>query len=117
MKQVPYSVAIYFCFLGYIIQETENEVSMMVGFKLRTNIFPWQVPDYWKTYVHEVDKEREMWLNSFYKAPLRLPMPAELEHWWSKGICFLISTISAVLIDLETNGWLSKSYHTFPLFV
>lgn len=46
-----------------------------------------QVPDYWKVYVHEVDQEREMWLNSFYKAPLRLPMPAELEHWWSKGIC------------------------------
>jgi hypothetical protein len=50
------------------------------------NIFWWQVPDYWKTYVHEVDEEREMWLNSFYKAPLRLPMPAELEYWWSKGI-------------------------------
>lgn len=47
-----------------------------------------QVPDYWKTYVHEVDQEREMWLNSFYKAPLRLPMPAELEHWWSNGILF-----------------------------
>lgn len=29
-----------------------------------------------------------MWLNSFYKAPLRLPMPAELEYWWSKGIGF-----------------------------
>ena len=53
------------------------------------NIFPWQVPDYWKTYVHEVDKEREMWLNSFYKAPLRLPMPAELEYWWEHGIEFL----------------------------
>jgi len=44
-----------------------------------------QVPDHWKVYVHEVDEEREMWLNSFYRAPLRLPMPAELEHWWSKG--------------------------------
>ncbi|XP_010690024.2 protein TIC 100 [Beta vulgaris subsp. vulgaris] len=42
----------------------------------------YEVPDYWKTYVHEVDEEREMWLNSFYKAPLRLPMPAELEYWW-----------------------------------
>lgn len=49
------------------------------------NIYSWQVPDYWKTYVHEVDKEREMWLNSFYKAPLRLPMPAELEYWWQHG--------------------------------
>ncbi|KAK1276982.1 Delta(14)-sterol reductase [Acorus gramineus] len=44
----------------------------------------YDVPDYWKTYVEEVDQEREMWLNSFYKAPLRLPMPAELEYWWSK---------------------------------
>ena len=50
------------------------------------SMFLWQIPDYWKTYVHEVDQEREMWLNSFYKAPLRLPMPAELEYWWSKGI-------------------------------
>ncbi|KAF8397818.1 hypothetical protein HHK36_016742 [Tetracentron sinense] len=44
----------------------------------------YEVPDYWKTYMHEVDQEREMWLNSFYKAPLRIPMPAELEYWWSK---------------------------------
>ncbi|KAL9247396.1 hypothetical protein vseg_020832 [Gypsophila vaccaria] len=42
----------------------------------------YEVPDYWKTYVHEVDEEREMWLNSFYRSPLRLPMPAELEYWW-----------------------------------
>ncbi|KAL8140377.1 hypothetical protein V2J09_006398 [Rumex salicifolius] len=42
----------------------------------------YEVPDYWKTYVQEVDHERELWLNSFYKAPLRLAMPAELEHWW-----------------------------------
>lgn len=47
-----------------------------------------QVLDYWKTYVQEVDQEREMWLNSFYKAPLRLPMPAELEHWWENGVHF-----------------------------
>lgn len=45
-----------------------------------------QTPDYWKTYVNEVDQERQMWLNSFYKAPLRLPMPAELEYWWSQGM-------------------------------
>ncbi|KAG0480653.1 hypothetical protein HPP92_011511 [Vanilla planifolia] len=44
----------------------------------------YDVPDSWKTYVEEVDQERQMWLNSFYKAPLRIPMPAELEHWWSK---------------------------------
>nr|XP_043631962.1 protein TIC 100 [Erigeron canadensis] len=43
-----------------------------------------EVPDYWKAYMEDVDEERQMWLNSFYKAPLRLPMPAELEHWWEK---------------------------------
>ncbi|KAG0480705.1 hypothetical protein HPP92_011563 [Vanilla planifolia] len=46
----------------------------------------YDVPDSWKTYVEEVDQERQMWLNSFYKAPLRIPMPAELEHWWSKEL-------------------------------
>ncbi|KAL2331960.1 hypothetical protein Fmac_019541 [Flemingia macrophylla] len=58
----------------------EEDVWMAPGF---INQF-YEVPDYWKIYVHEVDQEREMWLNSFYKAPLRLPMPAELEYWWSK---------------------------------
>ncbi|XP_042514361.1 protein TIC 100 [Macadamia integrifolia] len=58
----------------------EEDVWMAPGF---INQFH-EVPDFWKTYVHEVDEEREMWLNSFYKAPLRIPMPAELEYWWSK---------------------------------
>ncbi|KAL3850336.1 hypothetical protein ACJIZ3_012218 [Penstemon smallii] len=58
----------------------EEDVWMAPGF---INQF-YEVPDYWKMYVHEVDQEREMWLNSYYKAPLRLPMPAELEYWWSK---------------------------------
>ncbi|KAM1309991.1 hypothetical protein ACFX13_006762 [Malus domestica] len=58
----------------------DDDVWMAPGF---INQF-YEVPDYWKTYVHEVDEEREMWLNSFYKAPLRIPMPAELEYWWSK---------------------------------
>ncbi|XP_016437888.1 protein TIC 100 [Nicotiana tabacum] len=58
----------------------EDDVWMAPGF---INQF-YEVPDYWKAYVHDVDEEREMWLNSFYKAPLRLPMPAELEYWWSK---------------------------------
>ncbi|CAD5332389.1 unnamed protein product [Arabidopsis thaliana] len=56
----------------------EDDVWMAPGF---INQF-YEVPEYWETYVGEVDQEREMWLNSFYKAPLRLPMPAELEHWW-----------------------------------
>ncbi|KAJ7947936.1 TIC 100 protein [Quillaja saponaria] len=58
----------------------DEDVWMAPGF---INQF-YEVPDYWKTYVHEVDGERELWLNSFYKAPLRIPMPAELEYWWSK---------------------------------
>ncbi|KAF5187423.1 Tic-like protein [Thalictrum thalictroides] len=58
----------------------DEDVWMAPGF---VNQF-YEVPDYWKTYVHEVDEERQMWLNSFYKAPLRIPMPAELEYWWSK---------------------------------
>ncbi|KAG8362942.1 hypothetical protein BUALT_BualtUnG0021000 [Buddleja alternifolia] len=58
----------------------EEDVWMAPGF---INQF-YEVPDYWKTYVRELDQEREMWLNSFYKAPLRLPMPSELEYWWSK---------------------------------
>ncbi|KAI3520589.1 hypothetical protein L1887_10039 [Cichorium endivia] len=43
-----------------------------------------EVPDYWKVYMEDVDEERQMWINSFYKSPLRLPMPAELEYWWEK---------------------------------
>ncbi|XP_060169732.1 protein TIC 100 [Lycium barbarum] len=58
----------------------EDDMWMAPGF---INQFH-EVPDYWKAYVHDVDEEREMWLNSFIKAPLRLPMPAELEHWWAK---------------------------------
>ncbi|KAE8691046.1 TIC100 protein [Hibiscus syriacus] len=70
----------------------EDDVWMAPGF---INQF-YEVPDYWKTYVHEVDQEREMWLNSFYKAPLRLPMPAELEYWWSKD-----ETPEFILINKE----------------
>ncbi|XP_059310854.1 protein TIC 100 [Lycium ferocissimum] len=57
----------------------EDDMWMAPGF---INQFH-EVPDYWKAYVHDVDEEREMWLNSFIKAPLRLPMPAELEYWWA----------------------------------
>ncbi|XP_030522393.1 protein TIC 100 [Rhodamnia argentea] len=70
----------------------EEDVWMAPGF---INQF-YEVPDYWKTYVGEVDQEREMWLNSFYKAPLRLPMPAELEYWWSQD-----HTPEFVLINKE----------------
>lgn len=46
--------------------------------------------------MQEVDQERELWLGSFYKAPLRIPMPAELEYWWSKGdLIFLVRCASS----------------------
>lgn len=70
----------------------DDDVWMAPGF---INQF-YEVPDYWKTYAHEVDQEREMWLNSFYRAPLRLPMPAELEYWWEKD-----ETPEFVLINKE----------------
>ncbi|XP_023753045.1 protein TIC 100 [Lactuca sativa] len=57
-----------------------DDVWMAPGF---INQF-YEVPDYWKVYMEDVDEERQMWINSFYKAPLRLPMPAELEYWWEK---------------------------------
>lgn len=63
----------------------EEDLWMAPGF---INMF-YEVPDFWKRYVHDVDQEREMWLNSFYKSPLRIPMPAELEHWWSKDPEFM----------------------------
>uniref|UniRef100_A0A7N0RD03 MORN repeat-containing protein n=1 Tax=Kalanchoe fedtschenkoi TaxID=63787 RepID=A0A7N0RD03_KALFE len=44
----------------------------------------YEVPDPWKIYVSDLDTERQMWLNSFYHSPLRMPMPAELEYWWEK---------------------------------
>eukprot|EP00268_Persea_americana_P017249 TRINITY_DN18298_c0_g1_i2.p1 TRINITY_DN18298_c0_g1~~TRINITY_DN18298_c0_g1_i2.p1 ORF type:complete len:895 (+),score=213.76 TRINITY_DN18298_c0_g1_i2:189-2687(+) len=70
----------------------EEDAWMAPGF---INQF-YEVPDYWKTYAHEVDQEREMWLNSFYKAPLRLPMPAELEYWWEND-----ETPEFILINKE----------------
>ena len=46
-----------------------------------------QVPSVWSGYVKEVDEEREAWLNSFTQAPLRVPMPPELEQLWDEGDC------------------------------
>eukprot|EP00271_Cylindrocystis_brebissonii_P023017 TRINITY_DN91_c0_g1_i2.p1 TRINITY_DN91_c0_g1~~TRINITY_DN91_c0_g1_i2.p1 ORF type:complete len:1099 (+),score=321.61 TRINITY_DN91_c0_g1_i2:88-3384(+) len=48
------------------------------------------VPSTWAQYVEEVDKEQEMWLNSFIQSPFRIPMPAELEHEWNKEEEFVI---------------------------
>eukprot|EP00252_Welwitschia_mirabilis_P021268 TRINITY_DN53_c0_g1_i1.p1 TRINITY_DN53_c0_g1~~TRINITY_DN53_c0_g1_i1.p1 ORF type:complete len:1166 (-),score=350.31 TRINITY_DN53_c0_g1_i1:336-3833(-) len=63
----------------------EEDMWMAPGF---ANQF-YEVPDPWKKYAHDVDQEREMWLNSFYKSPLRIPMPSELEYWWSKDPNFV----------------------------
>lgn len=63
-----------------------------------------QVPEYWKRYAAEVDTEREMWLNSFYRAPLRLPMPAELEHWWQKGGLYKNLISEALFLYYQKNS-------------
>lgn len=47
-----------------------------------------QVPELWERYAKEVDAEQEMWLNSFIKSPLVIPMPPELEYAWGKGSRF-----------------------------
>jgi len=46
------------------------------------------VPELWERYAKEVDAEQEMWLNSFIKSPLVIPMPPELEYAWGKGSRF-----------------------------
>ncbi|GAB2278622.1 hypothetical protein Dimus_013301 [Dionaea muscipula] len=66
--------------MGENVNSFPGKISLYLSIIVQHN----EVPDYWKTYVEEVDQEQELWLNSFYKAPLRLPMPAELEHWWEK---------------------------------
>ncbi|KAI5080055.1 hypothetical protein GOP47_0005534 [Adiantum capillus-veneris] len=58
----------------------EEDLWMAPGF---INAY-YEVPEDWKVYVEELDGEREMWLNSFYKAPFVVPMPPELEYLWSQ---------------------------------
>ncbi|MCO5609935.1 hypothetical protein L7F22_064170 [Adiantum nelumboides] len=58
----------------------EEDLWMAPGF---INAY-YEVPKEWKVYVEELDSEREMWLNSFYKAPFVVPMPPELEYMWSQ---------------------------------
>eukprot|EP00270_Netrium_digitus_P007811 TRINITY_DN2291_c0_g1_i2.p1 TRINITY_DN2291_c0_g1~~TRINITY_DN2291_c0_g1_i2.p1 ORF type:complete len:731 (+),score=293.97 TRINITY_DN2291_c0_g1_i2:271-2193(+) len=48
------------------------------------------VPKVWERHVEEVDKERMMWLHSFYHSPLRLPMPPELEYLWDQDEEFVV---------------------------
>lgn len=64
----------------------EEDLWMAPGF---INAY-YEVPKEWRVYVEDLDKEREMWLNSFIKSPLRLPMPSELEYWWSKEDEFVV---------------------------
>ncbi|XP_024394868.1 protein TIC 100 [Physcomitrium patens] len=66
----------------------EEDMWMAPGF---INQF-YPVPEVWERYVKEVDSEQEMWLNSFTKAPLRIPMPSELEYLWEKDEEFLVLT-------------------------
>lgn len=82
----------------------EEDVWMAPGF---INQF-YEVPELWKRYVNDVDQERQMWLDSYYKSPLRIPMPAELEKWWwDDPEFFAMSDIKdpdrEVLIHLPTN--------------
>ncbi|GJP51767.1 hypothetical protein CLOM_g10910 [Closterium sp. NIES-68] len=49
-----------------------------------------EVPPVWKRYAEEVDGERQLWLNSFKKAPLRLPSPSELSYLWDQDEEFVV---------------------------
>lgn len=73
----------------------EEDLWMAPGF---INAY-YEVPQDWKVYVEELDKEREMWLNSFYKAPFVVPMPPELEYEWSQEDEYVLlgNTLSAML--------------------
>lgn len=65
------------------------------------------MPELWERYVKEVDAEQEMWLNSFTKAPLRIPMPPELEYLWEKGAFYCFWYLYAFLLILSCfTGWL-----------
>lgn len=69
-------------------------------------------------YVHEVDEEREMWLNSFYKAPLRLPMPSELEYWWEKGNKQQASSYNISVYFLTIYSFVAKFFdRSFAVFI
>ncbi|CAI5963581.1 unnamed protein product [Closterium sp. NIES-64] len=48
------------------------------------------VPAVWRKYADEVDGERQLWLNSFKKAPLRLPSPSELSYLWDQKEEFVV---------------------------
>ncbi|CAI5471689.1 unnamed protein product [Closterium sp. Yama58-4] len=48
------------------------------------------VPAVWRKYAEEVDGERQLWLNSFKKAPLRLPSPSELSYLWDQQEEFVV---------------------------
>ncbi|BBN01371.1 hypothetical protein MPTK1_2g06920 [Marchantia polymorpha subsp. ruderalis] len=64
----------------------EEDLWMAPGF---INEF-YPVPEDWQRYAEEVDEEQAMWLNSFIKSPLRIPMPPELEYQWQKDDEFVV---------------------------
>lgn len=76
----------------------EEDLWMAPGF---INAY-YEVPKEWKLYVEDLDNEREMWLNSFVKAPFVTPMPPELEYWWSQEDEFvLLGNTPSVMLDLN----------------
>ncbi|KAH7292956.1 hypothetical protein KP509_28G005300 [Ceratopteris richardii] len=76
----------------------EEDLWMAPGF---INAY-YEIPEEWKVYVDEVDKEREMWLNSFYKSPFVVPMPPELEYIWSQPDDYvLLGSSPSALLDLN----------------
>lgn len=60
-----------------------------------------QVPKLWSKYVEEVDSEQQAWLNSFIKAPLRLPMPSELSYIWDKREAHPTHTLYILLFTVH----------------
>jgi hypothetical protein len=66
------------------------------------NIILWQVPDNWKTYIQEVDQEREMWLNSIYKAPLSWFFNS---HFW-QVLCFCVYEFVMLIFMASRLGFL-----------
>eukprot|EP00250_Pteridium_aquilinum_P015613 c22673_g4_i2 orf=824-3472(-) len=73
----------------------EEDLWMAPGF---INAY-YEVPEDWRVYVEDLDNEREMWLNSFMKAPFVIPMPPELEYMWSQDDEYVLlgNTPSAML--------------------
>lgn len=76
----------------------EEDLWMAPGF---LNAY-YEVPEDWRVYVEDLDSEREMWLNSFMKAPFVIPMPPELEYMWQQEDEFvLLGNQPSAMLDLN----------------